>query len=1480
MPQINRIRVNNVKYNFGTQYYDDFMMRFSCKNTIYDLANGGGKSLLMLLLLQNMIPNCTLDEKQPIEKLFRGDSDNTAIHSLIEWNLDPCFRRDNFKYMLTGFCARKANKSANDEKDTSDSKAAGERSSASIEYFNYVIFYREFGDNDIKNLPLSKDGRRVTYQELKDYLRDLEKRDLSVSVKIFDRKGDYQSFISKYGIYESEWEIIRGINKTEGHVRTYFETNYRTSRKVVEDLLIEEIIQKSYHNRLAVENDDERMAQTLLDIKDKLVELSQKHGQMNCYDAQMAELNAFAAGLNDFKTIYENKAKNQNRLALMLDMAGKREEQIKNESKQIDDAVRRIQIESDSENRLVDTAEILEQQVSLQEVKALLDEIGKARSDIIRESEDLRRMLTLKECVADYREYLEHKKQLEEIEQIIENRLRDHSDITNEMHYLAKRRKEQDEEKRKLLHKSLDEAKSLAENEAKTLTVLEERGRQLEAGISMTLGRMEMLKSEIAVCEEELEKELKKGTVLVAENAAVELPMAQAQREEEEKNIKNLRKELEECDKKLYECRMELSRVKVSIDAAGEAVSNMEAELADEENFNKSVDDLKRVYSADTVEGLAEAAERSLKNITSQIHESKERITKMRDYIDAVKKGGISLDGEQYERVWEYLKENYGEDAVKGTEWYASLDPGQKRDIYKRVPFIHYGFVIKNDFERVKEDAALQEFGGSYSIPVVSENVIYDMKLEVNTELVAFAAKNLSFLTDMMRVDAEIKKCSEELEDMETKLSRLKDRENVISEDYRLALRESVRISLQGMNIPEKLQEKRSEINNLQKSKEELIENERKLLQRKSELEEHLREEETAFEKTKIYMESLKRVCTLDSRINGYLRKLEEYEKDTEANRQILSEVINDTAPVKSRYDAYRNKAASAVLALDKIDTEWNTFATYYMENKDFAGYPSYTEDELESRFIALKSIIEKDTRDITDKEKLRMHLAASMDKCKRSIVYRGMTLEQAAGALADDAAMKTDDGELMSLKEKLYEYDQKLKGVEESLESQSALYNRLDGSIAHGIHRIEEKYGSYEEFKCANPTAFKEQHKALIAKISDNHKKLSARQKAVQKEYADLCVIIKDMERLVRNSGYMEDNSQISADSQDLYDTDFREYESVQAELERIMRHENRRKDAFAKQKSELVARLRQLAAQELADEFERSLLAPQNIDECDRLIEQLAETNGYILLEKERIAKSTKDMERIKDSFENRCIQTCSNIKTELDRLSQLSTITMDNSVISIIGLKIPYVKEEFYKERMSAYIDETVTAAESFKDAAGRLQYIRNRLAWKRLFSVIVTDMNLIRVNLYKRERIADQSRYLKYEEAVGSTGQSQGIYIQFLIAIINYISNINTSAHDAATGGKVIFIDNPFGAAKDIYIWEPIFKLLKTNHVQLIVPARGVTPAITGRFDVNYILGQQLVDKRQQTVVVDYQSRVTGDELEYERIDYEQQTLALL
>ena len=51
MPSINRIRVNNVKYNFGSQFYDDFTMRMHGKNTLYDLAKCGSKMVLIRLLV-------------------------------------------------------------------------------------------------------------------------------------------------------------------------------------------------------------------------------------------------------------------------------------------------------------------------------------------------------------------------------------------------------------------------------------------------------------------------------------------------------------------------------------------------------------------------------------------------------------------------------------------------------------------------------------------------------------------------------------------------------------------------------------------------------------------------------------------------------------------------------------------------------------------------------------------------------------------------------------------------------------------------------------------------------------------------------------------------------------------------------------------------------------------------------------------------------------------------------------------------------------------------------------------------------------------------------------------------------------------------------------------------------------------------------------------------------------------------------------
>ena len=537
---------------------------------------------------------------------------------------------------------------------------------------------------------------------------------------------------------------------------------------------------------------------------------------------------------------------------------------------------------------------------------------------------------------------------------------------------------------------------------------------------------------------------------------------------------------------------------------------------------------------------------------------------------------------------------------------------------------------------------------------------------------------------------------------------------------------------------------------------------------------------------------------------------------------------------------------------------------------------------EITGRFAGLKDILMNKNADLTDKEALKSHLEASMKKCIDSIIYRGEEPEKLKELYLQGKISVSSQEKLHEISDELTELNKQYNDSDRELGMQEAMLNRLEGSVSYAISQIEERYGTYEEFECDDPDGYVKNNTVITRELEDDIKKEAAAGKKLENELKDIQVCRKDIERIMSGAGINIPDEEILKKT-DIKYQDYnnlnKEYEQTAKEYSAILKLEYKKTDEFVKYKSKLIDSLKSYNAEDLAVQISMSVNMPKDEQQTSALIASLDETNSYIELEKTRVHKGIEDMERIKDNFENRCIQTCSNIRTELERLPKLSHIKMDKEDISIIGLNIPYVKESGYKERMSEYIDETIEAAESFKDPEERFRYIRNRLTWKRLFSVIVTDMNSIRINLYKRERIKDQSRYLRYEEAVGSTGQSQGIYIQFLIAIINYISNINT-VMDGGIVGNTIFIDNPFGAAKDIYIWEPIFKLLKANHIQLIVPARGATPAITARFDVNYILGQKMADNRQQTVVVDYYSNVKQQELEYTRMNYEQASFDFL
>ena len=786
MPQINRIRVNNVKYNFGTQVYDDFVMRFNCQNTIYDLANGGGKSLLMLLLMQNMLPNRTLDDKQPIEKLFRQGSGNTCIHSLVEWKLDPCYQKDGFRFMTTGFCARKGRGTDDENQDGQEQTAAP---TASVEYFNYCIFYREFGDNDIKNLPLVSNGERITYNGLKAYLRDLEKGGYKYVVKIFDRKGDYQSFISNYGIYESAWEIVRGINKTEGHVRTYFESNYKTSRKVVEDLLIEEIIQKSFNNKLSVDNDEGMMAQTLMDIKDKLVELSKKHSQLGAYDSQIAAIDSFKEYLSTYEAFYNRKEEIEKQLYDLLLVAMRESDKKDKELKSQDDLITKMYDELAHEKEAIAVAEVMSEKNSMAGVESLVNETRKALGLKNTAIEEARGKLSLMESAGDYKDYAEYEKSYKGLQIAIDNRLREDTDITAELKILAAGYRKFYETETRRLKEKLD----IAANRVKALEVrLSESKDNLRNADKEAAGLGSLsdnLENEIQELQAQLGASLSEAGTVVCENASEEYDKSFRDKELLKNEETRMSEKFNDVQQQLMSLNETISANKAFIDIFTEQSEKLEkadeAGNADNERMGK----IREIYSADNDEAMLSVILETYQKMRSEYTEECKAAQELDSFIDNARKGTYICKSPERDRLKEYLESQYGSDVVEGHEWFAALNAGQKRDVLKRTPFVEYAFIIKNDFERIKADEMLKDFGkGAAAYPVISEQVLIDTKLEINKDLIVFALKDMSFLRDEAKLETQIKLAQEELESHKAQAGKLADRMELVWNDYTFAL--------------------------------------------------------------------------------------------------------------------------------------------------------------------------------------------------------------------------------------------------------------------------------------------------------------------------------------------------------------------------------------------------------------------------------------------------------------------------------------------------------------------------------------------------------------------------------------------------------------------------------------------------------------------------------------------------------------------
>lgn len=1461
MPSINRIRVNNVKYNFGTQFYDDFTMRMYGKNTLYDLANGGGKSVLMLLLLQNMIPNCTLDEKQPIEKLFRTGNGNTTIHSLIEWKLEEGDSSEGYRYMTTGFCARKA-KETEGETDV-------KKDVASIEYFNYCIFYREFNKNDIINLPLVKDGERTTFQGLKNYLKELPHRDMSLMVKVFDRKGEYQRFISDYGLHESQWEIIRGINKTEGHVRTYFENNYKTTRKVVEDLLIEEIIEKAFMVKTERDEDgSDSMAKMLMDIKEQLTVLAKKKKDIAGYDHQTELIELLSDKVSSFMSLYQE----QSRLSgIIADICVTGAEFAKNDEERMEELARARDEKREQKNKQREKIECLKvskDRKQLEQLKGETEQLEKKAKEYSGKLKELLDDLNLKESINEYLEYTEDRSKYQQHDTVIKTMMSDSSFDEKLLYTYAYNIK---------LHMDV------------LMTDIREQIKQLEDSLEQTRAKNQYR-----------EKMLHEAKVSLAvavnekKNADAEIVDLSGKLSNIRMSMNNIR--FTKLSEQAADSREELGKIRDDIERANTAIGECER-LAQNENQNllmlntkkaendeligriaakeqeyreawDKLENIKTVYGADDVDSLAQVISDRITRAILDISGLRNDIKDSNKRTERLKDGRIIGMSSAAAKVIDYIDTRHGVTAMYGMDYLSALTPEQQEEVLSVNPELPYGVVVK-DYAAIKDD---QNIG---SVDTGDETVnIYDM--EAMSERALYFGENafsvhasVEYLTDEATsgrlIEAEKQKCGEYEQQLEMREEMLE----AYRQDQEFVLRLS---DSSFLTAGERLKEARQldeQLNADIERCQDKIKNYQGTIVREQK---NLSERQKSYEKCLSDINKLFTVEQLTEVITSQEQIAEKCRLDIERLEDSVRKLTNEANDGGRSSAEFESRLKELERRLSELNSEWDLhYKSYYNIDEEYETL-SISDDELKARFTAMLAAGSDDAKAIEDKRLIMDTLKTSMERSLKNIEKRGISIKILKEREENQLLYASDENVLESCRKSIEDIREQINECEKKLRAKVSAVNRLEGSIEYAIQNIEAAFGSYteEEATLSEIITNLENSEALLARLEKEAKDSEEEYKRYFRQQGYMIELYKDVKRIVSTNDISLENAVPMMEDKDK----LREiFEENLIKFDRSNKSLERAKNELVKFKGNTAAALDRMEVYELAGTIRDDVVIPSDYDEAKALMENLKSIAEYIRLERDRVEKSLTDMETIKANFEEQCLQRCLDVRTELDKLPKLSRIIADGEAIQMVGLTVPYVKDEFLKQRMSEYIDRIVAQADDYDNDKERIKYIRGSLALKRMFGVIVTDMNAVKLSLYKRERIKEQSRYLRYEEAVGSTGQSQGIYIQFLVSIINYISGMyQTGNEDVRT--KTIFIDNPFGAAKDVYIWEPIFALLKANNVQLIVPARGATPAITGRFDVNYILGQQMSGGRQLTVVTDYTSRVDQEELEYQDLEYEQ------
>ncbi|MCR5123152.1 MAG: hypothetical protein K6B74_12130 [Ruminococcus sp.] len=1396
MPAIRKIRIVNFRFNDRAKLIPDEI--FCTENaegkpidTLLNLENGGGKSVIVQLLLQPVCPKAKVQDRS-ISEYFQKGTDHAFV--LIEWALDG-----SSNSLLTGI-ALAASTTADDENE-----------SKTVRFYTFMHDYTSAGDKlELINLPLTERAgshiRPMSFDDLRKYLQNRK-----VEYYPSDALRRYRKRLEEYGILHTEWEnILVRINSVEGGITKFFE-EYKTADRLLDKFIIPGVMPNDTASAEALEEMFAHYADSYAGQEENL----RLKSQIKAFTEKLQGILPF------MKNMWNAEDARIQAIHLLADNLFTLDHYIKSE---IDKQAQLEQTIADLKAKLhhIKTEKASEAVYLAQEkFDGAVEQLEKCRQqkeEAEKQRDKLAHLVKVLNASKEFAELVE----LQNNEKALTAQIRELEQGTQDSRVLslkyslsltaAELKQQTDSE---MIHEESarkEYSNTLLETQKKILQLTGQHNEENNR-LNQATGRKDYLLEQINRGLSELDLQI---TVMLDGSYSKE--DTESIRSGYDKQIKNANNEIERYQIEAEQLEQELDARDAERTELTRAEANHNVGLQQHESALKQY---MEAYNAvlPVMEHLSIPASRlftdepitSLDNILAKLTEQQKQTERsaelLAEQLRCIETGQLHLS----KTAVVFLQET-GVSYQTGEQYLNFQSPKIRENILSVNPLAAYAVIVDSEKEQIDLLSQTTDLWLSAVVPVYTRSELADMAdgkwSENNRFLSAFDKEYFSDASAYKDViQQRLDDAKAEIEHIRHQISEWNSERGILSaftytaDDERHIREQIVSCQSELRAIKDKLSaldDRKAEIKKRTEKLRDLINAEQRVLNR---VENHQKEFERICDTISQYEELSRQITEMESACKRLASQTESEQREERRLSELIAECDEKIKQLNDKLTEYQNLLGelNGTPEADLLSEDYSAMLAEYRLYQD--------------SFSADRHKLQKQLQDIQGK------IGTKRKAIKRFHIepteYESTIYSDEAYHYAETQCIQTQNEYELSA-EQCSKADISYAKAESALEQAKAKLSDLHTEL---LPRSE--VGSDFERRIRECESALDDSEKIMRECTGKLANLNSERKYTAK-FAERFT--------AENTEYTPKLSEALQDTNKLRDT-------IENCIEKLKQAESKTKK-YHSSELEPFRNTHTL----FTGTLDGILSVIDNHDIAgDKYFTLYERTEGDIKRYHDRIAQLAvllKDVEDSRKQLVTNCLQRVGRLYENLTILSKKSTIQIGNTKKQMIRIDLPDIEpmSEQPAERINRYITEQVKQYLSEQENTTGTHH--EHLEIRRLLNCYIGKES-IPITVFKIDKNVQNSRYRSWQDALkaNSGGEQFVVLFSLIVSIMNYTRSLTSNLN---TASGVLILDNPFGPISSPHLLEPMFRIARHFHIQLICLTHLGTAAVTSFFDMVYQL----------------------------------------